>query len=74
MPDLVLMTIDADDGHIVCMLAPPPGYTHQHYGLVVADLLRHIANAYGVSVEDVLPWVNKEPDNPTSPIEGWRVQ
>ena len=43
--------------------------TPQKYGLIVADLIRHVGRAYRVSEDDVFAFVKKEMDKPTTPIE-----
>jgi predicted SnoaL-like aldol condensation-catalyzing enzyme len=41
---------------------------YEEYGIVIADVVRHVANAFKVSEWDVFEWVNKEIDHQTSPI------
>lgn len=48
------------------------GMTHECFGLVIADLIRHVGRAYRVSEDDVFEWVKKEMDKPTTPIESIR--
>ncbi len=43
---------------------------HCGFGLLIADLIRHAAAAYGVSGEDVVDWVNREMNAPTAKLEG----
>lgn len=54
------------DGSTVCHLYPPEGFTHQHYGLLVCDLVRHVASAFKVDEDDVWEWVEKERDKQTT--------
>ena len=42
---------------------------HKEYGILIADLIRHVSRAYRVSEDDVYEWVKKEMDKPTTPIE-----
>ena len=44
------------------------GYGYQHFGLLVVDLVRHVAAAFDVAEDDVWEWVDKERRHPTSPI------
>lgn len=53
---------------LVCDLCPPASWNHHHYGIVVCDLVRHIANAFHVSEDDVWEWVDKEREHHTSPV------
>jgi hypothetical protein len=44
----------------------PGERTHKDYGILIADLVRHVANAFKVHENDVWEWVDKERDRPTS--------
>jgi len=39
------------------------------YGLLIADLVRHVASAFKVDEREVWEWVGKESDRPTSPAK-----
>ena len=41
---------------------------YKEYGILIADIVRHVANAFRVREEEVWEWVDKERDKPTSPI------
>jgi len=41
---------------------------HQQYGILIADIVRHVSNAFKVDENDVWEWVDKERYNPTSPV------
>lgn len=43
--------------------------TYQGYGLLVSDLVRHIAKLFQVNEEQVWMWVDKERAKPTTPID-----
>jgi hypothetical protein len=45
----------------------PGRYTHKEYGILIADIVRHVANAFKVHENDVWEWVDKERDRQTSP-------
>ena len=51
------------------ILAGRPDSTHRSFGLVIADIIRHVANAYAVDAADVLEWVHREMDSPTTDIK-----
>lgn len=53
---------------IETILGEPPNANHKQYGLLIADLIRHVAKAYDIDEANVFEWVQKEMDNPTSPI------
>ena len=65
---LVIMFAD-ERGEVVCHLHPSERCpTHETYGLLVADLVRHVARAFDVGEEDVWEWVEKERHHPTTKI------
>jgi hypothetical protein len=41
---------------------------YRQYGILIADVVRHVANAFKVHESDVWEWVDKERYNPTSPV------
>jgi hypothetical protein len=52
---------------------PPPGTFKIAnpllvYGLLIADLVRHVARAFKVGEDAVWEWVDKERGHPTTPI------
>lgn len=51
------------------ILAGRPDSTHRSFGLVIADIIRHVAIAYAVDEADVLEWVHREIDSPTTDIK-----
>jgi hypothetical protein len=63
---LVVMWRDSDRS-INCLIYPRD-YKHDAYGLLVCDLVRHIANAFKVHENDVWKWVDKERFHHTTPI------
>jgi hypothetical protein len=63
-----LVVIFRQDGNVVCNIHPAPGYDHTHYGLVVCDLVRHVAHAFHVGEDEVWKWVDKERRRPTTDI------
>lgn len=64
---LVIM-FKSPDGEVVCHLHTE-GYTHEHYGLLICDLVRHAAAAFKVSENQVWNWVDKERYGPTTAIK-----
>jgi hypothetical protein len=41
---------------------------YKGYGILIADIVRHVANAFNVHENDVWEWVEKERDHQTSPV------
>ncbi len=56
------------DGDNITHLYPPDGWSHQHYGLLVCDLVRHVARAFKVDEAAVWEWVDKERNHLTTAI------
>jgi hypothetical protein len=56
-----------EDGDLQTILNPGER-NHQQYGILIADLVRHVANAFKVPENDVWEWVEKERFRPTSPV------
>ena len=63
---LVLM-FRAPDGTVITHLYPGD-LKVSHYGILVADLVRNIAAHFKVDDSAVWSWVDRERDNPTSPV------
>jgi hypothetical protein len=68
-----LIIVFEHDGKIVTHLHPEER-TYEHYGMLIADIVRHIAKAFKVSEEAVWEWVDKERHRPTTGIEEIKVQ
>lgn len=64
---LVIM-FEEGDGGVVCHIHPKEGYGHQHYGILICDLVRNVADAFGVKEDEVWKWVDKERHHHTSDI------
>ena len=65
---LLIMFAD-EQGEVVCHIHPSEHCpTHETYGLLIADLVRHVARAFKVSEADVWEWVDKERRRPTTAI------
>ena len=57
------------DGGIVCHIHPSKkASSHEHYGLLICDLVRHVARAFKVDEAAVWEWVDKERHNPTTDV------
>ncbi len=46
----------------------PGERSYQQYGILIADLVRHVANAFKVHENEVWEWVDKERYKPTTPV------
>jgi hypothetical protein len=57
------------EGAVVCHLYPHD-LDYRGYGLLVCDLVRHVANHFGVDEEAVWGWVERERDRPTTKLQG----
>lgn len=47
---------------------------YEHFGMLICDLVRHVAKAFHVSEDDVWKWVEKERRKPTTELTGESVQ
>jgi hypothetical protein len=65
---LVIM-FENDQGGVTCHIHPAKNYKYQDYGLLICDLVRHVAKAYKVNESKVWEWVDKERYNPTTEIQ-----
>lgn len=65
---LVIM-FEGPDEKIICHLYPSKQCKdHRGYGLIIADLVRHVAAAFKVDEDDVWEWVDKERRRPTTTL------
>ncbi len=55
-------------GNIVTAMHRAAKDTYQGYGLMVCDLVRHVARAFDVTEDEVWVWVDKERYHPTTEI------
>ena len=63
----LVVVFENKDGKIQTHLYPAER-SYQQYGILIADLVRHVANAYKVPENDVWEWVDKERYHQTSPV------
>jgi hypothetical protein len=63
-----LVVIFRQGGQVVCNIHPAKDIDHRHYGLLVCDLVRHVARAFRVGEDEVWKWVDKERRRPTTDI------
>ena len=63
---LVIM-FQAPDKNVITHLHPG-NTSYQEYGLLIVDLVRHVANAFNVEADSVWKWVDKERHHHTTNI------
>ena len=63
-----LLVMFEHEGRVICHIHPPKGYNHKHYGVLVCDLVRHLARAFKVEEDEVWKWIDAERSEPTSDI------
>ena len=56
------------DGDTICHIHPMERYDYRQYGLLICDLVRQMARAFGVTEEEMWEWVDRERRNPTTEI------
>ena len=69
--DSPLIIVFEDDGAVQTHIHPGK-LSYEEYGVLVADLVRHIARAFDVHEDHVWEWVDKERYKPTTPVEELR--
>ena len=62
-----------DRGKLTCALHHMEEFGHEGYGLAIADIIRHTARAFDCHISEVRAWVDRELNNPTTDIEGFRL-
>lgn len=65
--DSPLIIVFENDGQIQTHLYPGE-MDHKEYGMLIASLGRHVANAFNVHEDAVWEWVDEERYNPTTPV------
>ena len=63
-----LVVMFQQDGKLVCQIHPAKGLDHKHYGLMICDLVRHVARAFRADEDEVWKWVDKERRRPTTDL------
>lgn len=63
-----LLVMFEQDGNIVCHIWPRKDDTHAHYGLLICDLVRQVAEAFDVDEDSVWEWIDKERHHHTTDI------
>ena len=64
----LIVMFETPDGKITCHIHRRIDDTHQTYGLLICDLVRHVSNAFKVDEDDVWDWVDKEREHHTTDI------
>ena len=68
MSQEILRCDKEDDGKIYTHLTIDT-YSYRAFGILIADIIRHTAHAYNVGVDNVIEWVNRELNHPTTDIK-----
>ena len=63
-----LIILFEHEGNLVCHLHPRQHDTYEGYGLMICDLIRHVARNFDVSEHDVFEWVKREYHKPTTEL------
>ena len=61
------------DGKTITHLHPGK-FAHEHYGMLIADIVRHISRAFKVGEDEVWEWVDEERHHPTTDVQEVKVQ
>lgn len=68
LADPLIIVYRNADRHVVTHLHHGEGDTYQGFGLLIYDLVRHVAQAFHVTDDEVWEWVLKERHHPTTDI------
>ncbi|MGA2534633.1 MAG: hypothetical protein ABSF53_01370 [Terracidiphilus sp.] len=63
----LIICFENDEGNVQTILYPGQR-SYKQYGILITDVVRHIANAFKVREVDVWEWVDKERYRPKSPV------
>ncbi len=64
----LVIIYQSGDG-LTCRIYPSESASsHEHYGMIICDLVRHVARAFNVTESEVWDAVDKERDNPTTEV------
>lgn len=66
---LIIVYREDENNKIKCAIWPPEDYDFRAYGLIIADVIRHTASAFGVPEQSVFDWVKKEMKRPTTELK-----
>jgi hypothetical protein len=66
--DPLVIMFREPSGQVVTHIHRQPKDTHEGFGLLVCDLVRHIANAFHVAEDEVWHWVDKERRHHTTDV------
>jgi hypothetical protein len=63
-----LVIMFAHEQQIICHIHPRKDDGPPAYGLLICDLVRHVANAFKVHEDEIWAWVDAERENPTDQV------
>jgi hypothetical protein len=65
--DPLVIMFEGPDGNILTHIHPGK-HTHKEFGLLVCDLVRHVARAFDEEEDTIWKWVDAERERPTTDI------
>lgn len=65
----LVMVYEGDDAIMFRIHRTEKSHSHKQFGMLVCDLIRHVAKAFDVDEADVWSCVEQERDNPTTGIK-----
>lgn len=66
-PIVIMFRSPGEENNVTCHIHPT-GYNYQEFGLLICDLVRHVARAFKVDEDDVWEWVDKERERSTTEL------
>ena len=63
----LIICFENSEGNVQTHLYPAER-SYEQYGILIADVVRHVANAFKIHEDEVWKWVEKERYRQTSPV------
>lgn len=58
----------------VCQIHPRDDLDHRHFGILICDVVRHVAKCFEVNEQEVWDYVELERKRPSTTITGTKVR
>lgn len=67
-PYVIMFKPEGSEKIITHLYRGPENMGYEGFGLLICDLVRHVAGAFEVDEDDVWEWIEKERLNPTTDL------
>ena len=69
-----ILVHEPNKGQLEILIGANEGETYEMFGVLIADVIRHVARGFNVEPSDVHERVQDELDNPTRELTGSGIQ